>query len=101
MVRAGDAMAEPMHEAVRVVRRQLRRVRWRQNGYGLQRAAYLVVAAVAAAATLVVTLALATDVRTFAVGTAAVSLVALGTVIASVAATARGWVSARRAPAWV
>jgi hypothetical protein len=101
MVRAGDAMAEPVHEAVRDVRRQLRRVRWRQNAYELQRVTYLAIAAVAAAATIVVVLALATDDRTFAAGAGAVVLVALAATTVSVTATARRWLSARRAPAWI
>ena len=88
-------------DAVRAMRRQIRRVRWRRNLYELQRALYLLIATAAAAATAVVLLALATRPAPFAACASGVAGAALLAALATVLATGRRWLRASRAPFWI
>lgn len=87
--------------AVDVVQRQVRRVRRRKNLYELQRAFYLSIAAVAAAATLLLPIALlaSTDAFTIAVWSGLALLAGLGLVI--VGRLRRHWLARTRTVAWI
>src|SRR5215831_18222128 len=88
-------------DAMRLLGRQMRRVRWRRNGYVIQRAVYVLAATIAAAAALLVVVALRADEIVFAVVLAATAAVGLGVVSGLAIATARGWLRRAGAAAWV
>jgi len=88
-------------DAVRIIRSQLRRVRWRRNLFELQRALYLLIATAAAGAAATVLLALRAETVGFAVAAAAIALA--GLLLAAVIATGtrRRWLGAARASHWI
>jgi len=95
-------MSEPTpSDAVRAMRRQVRRVRWRRNTYELQRTLYLLIATAATAATALVLLALTTGPAPFTVGAGGVAAASLLAAAATLLATRRRWLRASRAPLWI
>ncbi len=83
------------------IERQIRRVRFRRNLHALQRAAYLGLATVAAAATVLVLLALRAGARLFAVASWSVGATILASAILLVVETRRRWLGAGVAPGWI
>jgi hypothetical protein len=83
------------------LRRQIRRVRWRQNAFAAQLGLYGTTAVLAMACLLIVVLALATAPRPFAAALAATALGLVASVVLVLRATARAWVGRRRAAAWI
>src|SRR5207249_404519 len=88
-------------DAVRTIRSQLRRVRWRRNLFELQRALYLLIATAAAAAAAIVLLALRAETVGFAIALTGVALGGVVLAAAVVFVTRRRWLGAARASRWI
>src|SRR5689334_18412914 len=88
-------------DAMRTVRGQMRRVRWRRNAWVVQRATYLFAALLAASTALLIVLALRVGEVPFALVVCATALLSLAAIGGLVVGTARRWLRKGRTPHWI
>src|SRR5689334_6803066 len=88
-------------DAMRTVRGQMRRVRWRRNAWVVQRATCLFAALLAVATALLIALALRVGEAAFALAVCATTLLSLATIAGIVVGTARRWLPKGQTPQWI